>query len=197
VGRRVFLAGATGVIGVQLVPLLLEAGFEIAGSTRSEDKAHELQAAGVQPVVCDVFDRERLVEAVTLFAPDVVMHQLTDLPDELDNLQAHAAMNNRIRREGTRNLIDAAQAAGASRFLAQSVAWELPGDGGAAVREHERMVLAIGGVVLRYGRFYGPGTYHPGDRPTTPPIVHVADAARRTVELIDAPSGVYVIADAD
>lgn len=194
-GRRLFLAGATGAIGAQLVPLLVAEGYEVAGMTRSSTKAARLEAAGAVPVVCDVFERERLVEAVREFAPEIVLHELTDLPDRLDELPDHMARNNRIRREGTRNLLDAAQAAGAARLLAQSVAWELPGEGGEATRALEQMVLDADGVVLRYGQFYGPGTFHPDGKPDREPIVHVAEAASRTVELIDAPSGVYVIAD--
>src|SRR5206468_2323278 len=110
------------------------------------------------------------------------------------DIPPHAAANNRIRREGTRNLLAAARAAGAPRFLAQSVAWELPGDGGAAIREHERAVLEGGGVVLRYGRFYGPGTYHPDDV-AKPPAVHIEEAARRTAKALDAPSGVIIVGD--
>lgn len=193
--RRLFLAGATGAIGVQLVPLLLEAGYEVAGMTRTAAKAEHLRDRGAIPVVCDVYDRDRLIGAVREFAPEVVMHQLTDLPDELERIGAFLAANSRIRTEGTRNLLDAAHAAGAAGFLAQSVAWELPGRGGEAVAEHERMVLAFGGVVLRYGQFYGPGTYQEDGAPDDGPRVHVAEAARRTVELIDAPSGVVVIVD--
>jgi nucleoside-diphosphate-sugar epimerase len=195
--RRLFLAGATGAIGRQLLPLLLENGYDVAGMTRTESKAADLEAAGARPVVCDVFDRERLGAAVEEFQPEIVMHQLTDLPDELAQLPEYRGRNNRIRTEGTRNLVDAARAAGAGRFLAQSVAWELPGDGGDAVREHEAMVLEVGGVVVRYGQFYGPLTYS-ADRPThkgAMPIVHVADAAARTVGLIDAPSGIVEIVE--
>ena len=185
------------MIGVQLVPLLLERGFAVAGMTRSASKADSLAAAGAEPVVCDVFDHDALVDAVRAFAPEVVMHQLTDLPDRVEEIGSHMALNNRIRREGTRNLIEAARVAGATRFLAQTVAWDLPGEGGDASKDLERQVLEFGGVVVRYGRFYGPGTFHPGEgeRPEEPPMIHVAEAARRTVELIDAPSGVYVVAD--
>jgi nucleoside-diphosphate-sugar epimerase len=124
------------------------------------------------------------------------MHQLTDLPDEADQIPAFAERNNRIRTEGTRNLITAAQAAGASRLIAQSIAWTPPA-GGEAVETHERMVLDAGGLVLRYGRFYGPGTYG-GDRAPEPPRVHIDEAARRTVELLEAPGpSVVVVTDAE
>ena len=192
---RVFLAGATGVIGRELVPLLVAGGHVVAGLTRSPDKAASLREAGAEPVVADVYDRSALTAAVTAFGPDMVIHQLTDLPDELDRLPEYGAANDRIRTEGTGNLLDAAAAASARRFLAQSIAWELPGDRQRAVDEHERMVLDAGGVVLRYGMFHGPGTYQEGEVPDDEPRVHVATAARRTVELLDAPSGVYTVLD--
>jgi nucleoside-diphosphate-sugar epimerase len=124
---RIFLAGASGVIGLRLLPVLVADGHEVAAMTRSPQKADQLRALGGEPVVCDVFDRDALSAAVTSFAPEMVMHQLTDLPDRLDELRDHAARNDRMRTEGTRNLIAAATAAGASRFLAQSIAWRPPG----------------------------------------------------------------------
>ena len=193
---RIFVAGATGAIGVPLVRLLVAGGHEVAGMTRSDGKAGMLRELGAEPVVCDVYDAAALAEAVAAFRPGVVIHELTDLPDDISELRAAAGANGRIRREGTRNLLSAARAAGASRFLAQSVAWPLSGEGAVAVEEHERAVLDFGGVVLRYGRFYGPGTYHPDDVAPSP-AVHVDEAARRTVELLDAPSGVVTIADAE
>lgn len=191
---RVFLAGASGVIGVRLVPLLVDAGNQVAGMTRSPDKAERLRSLGAEPVVCDVYDAAGLTEAVTRFAADAVMHQLTDLPDSADEITAFADRNNRMRTEGTRNLLAAAAAAGCRRFVAQSIAWRPPA-GGEAVQEHERMVLDAGGVVVEYGTFYGPGTYSGDDRIPPPPRIHVDDAARRTVPLLDAPSGVVVIVE--
>jgi nucleoside-diphosphate-sugar epimerase len=191
---RVFLAGASGAIGRQLVPLLVAAGHEVAGMTRSEAKVEMLHDLGAEPVVVDVYDAERLREAVVAFGPELVMHQLTDLPQDPAQISTKAADNARVRTEGTRSLIAAAQAAATPRFLAQSIAWRLPGDAHASVDEHERMVLDAGGVVARYGRFYGPGTYHEQNR-AEPPYVHVAEAARRTVELLDAPSGIVTIAE--
>jgi uncharacterized protein YbjT (DUF2867 family) len=192
---RIFVAGASGVIGVQLVPLLVRAGHEVAGMTRSPQKADAVRDLGAQPVVCDVFDREALIGAVEAFDADMVMHQLTDLPDSIEQIAEFAPRNNRIRTEGTRNLIAAAQAAGADRFLAQSIAWRPPA-GGEAVEEHERLVLEAGGVVLRYGVFYGPGTYG-GERVPDHPRIRVEEAAKRTVELLEAPSGVVVVAEGD
>lgn len=191
---RIFLAGATGVIGVRLVPLLVEAGHDVAGMTRSPGKADVVKGLGAEPVVVDVFDRERLVEAVTAFRPDLVMHQVTDLPNDRARIGEAAAGNARVRTEGTRNLIAAAQAAGTPRFLAQSIAWRPTGDGAAVVEEHERLVLEAKGVVLRYGRLYGPGTYYEDELPGHPRI-HVDEAARRTVAALGSSTGVLTIAE--
>jgi nucleoside-diphosphate-sugar epimerase len=191
---RIFVAGATGALGAQLVPLLIAGGHDVAGMTRSAAKAARLRELGAEPVVCDVYDAGQLAEAVTRFAPDVVIHALTDLPADPRELAARAAGNSRIRRKGTRNLLAAARAAGARRVLAESIAFPARGDGRAAVEEHERAVLDRGGVVLRYGRFYGPGTWHEHDT-APPPAVHVAEAARRTVAALEAPSGVITVVD--
>ncbi|HEY7344604.1 MAG TPA: NAD-dependent epimerase/dehydratase family protein [Gaiella sp.] len=189
---RIFLAGASGVIGRRLVPLLVESGHEVAGMTRTPAKADTLLGLGAEPVVCDVYDAGRLGEAVVDFGPELVMHQLTDLPDEEASIAGSNA-NARMRREGTRNLLAAARAARAARFLAQSVAWDPPGEGAHAKADLERLTLEAGGVVLRYGRFYGPGTYH--DEPPAPPRIHIDEAARRTVELLDVPSGIHTVVE--
>ena len=190
---RIFVAGASGVIGVRLVPLLVAAEHDVAGMTRTQAKREQLGALGAAPVVCDVFDVESLRVAVDTFAPDVVVHQLTDLPDDHAHVREMAAANARMRREGTRNLVAAAGAAGA-RVVAQRVAWQVPGDGGAAVEEHERAVLGASGVVVRYGRLYGPGTYFESVLPP-PPRLHVDAAAHRTLPVLDAPSGVIVVTE--
>lgn len=190
---RVFVAGASGVIGVRLVPLLVADGHLVAGMTRTPAKTDRLRDLGAEPVVCDVFDAPALERAVVGFGAQAVVHQLTDLPDSVDQIPAFAQRNNRIRTQGTRNLIAAARAAGATRFLAQSIAWTPP-TGGEAVAEHERLVLDAGGVVIRYGTFYGPGTYG-GDRVPPPPRIHVDEAASQTVPLLDAQSGVVVVAE--
>ncbi|MCL8209294.1 MAG: NAD(P)H-binding protein [Actinomycetia bacterium] len=191
---RIVVAGAGGVIGRELVPLLVAAGHTVLALTRSAGKAGMLRAMGAEPAVGDVFDVDWLVATVVGFRPDTVVHQLTSLPDDVRRLPEWAAANNRIRREGTANLLAAARAAGSVRILAQSVAWTLPGDSGAAVADLERMVLEVGGVVLRYGRFYGPGTYYEAEMPE-PPRISVREAAERTVAALGAPSGVYVVAE--
>lgn len=182
------------MIGVRLVPLLVQAGHVVAGMTRSAARVPMLTALGAEPVVCDVYDAHALTRAVAAFSPDILLHQLTDLPDDSRLIREHAGANARIRREGTQNLIAAARAAGATHLLAQSVAWDLPGDAGAATADLERAVLAFGGVVLRYGQFYGEGTYHADARPD-PPRIQIDEAARRTLELLHHPSGILIVAD--
>ena len=188
------MAGASGVIGVRLLPLLAAAGHEVAGMTRSPGKIDGLKALGAEPVLCDVYDAEALRAAVVRFRPDAVMHQLTDLPDDAAKIPELGARNDRMLGEGTRNLVAAAEAAAAARILAQSIAWELPGDRGLTYHEHERAVLDAGGVVIRYGQLYGPGTYFEAERPL-PPRIQVDDAARRTVQTLDAPRGIVEIVE--
>ena len=192
---RIFFAGASGVIGGRVVPLLVAAGHTVGAMTRTAEKANRLAAVGAEPIVCDVFDREALASAVRSFSPDVLLHELTDLPDDLENLPADSALNARIRVEGTRNLLDALDGPGQTKIVAQSVAWTMrPGLEADAVSSLEDAVLAADGVVLRYGFLYGPGTYFEGDLPPAP-RVHIDAAAARTLEALDAPSGIVTIVD--
>jgi nucleoside-diphosphate-sugar epimerase len=192
---RIFVAGSTGVIGRRLVPRLVADGHVVAGMTRSAAGAEWLRSVGAASVVCDVYDREKAIAAVVDFAPDILMHQLTDLPDDVAELAGRRDDNARIRQEGTRTLLDAAAAAGSVKVIAQSIAWQQPpGRGADAVAELERSVLDAGGVVLRYGQFYGPGTFYP-DAPPGHPRVHIEEAARVTASLLDAPSGVVTVID--
>jgi nucleoside-diphosphate-sugar epimerase len=216
---KIFLAGATGAIGKRLVPLLLEAGFEVIGTTRTPSRAEDLRVAGVEPVVVDVFDRATLVRAVVAAHPDVVMQQLTDLPPGLDPAQMveGTRRNAHIRSEGTKNLVAAALEAGVLRFIAQSIAWmyaagpepHLEEDGldvsaqgtraitVTGVATLERLVLAsppVEGIVLRYGHLYGPGTGT--DVPGEPPSIHVDAAAAAALLAIEkGQSGIYNIAE--
>ena len=132
-----FLAGATGVLGRRLTPLLVAQGHIVVGMTRSAERCALLSDLGAQAVVCDVFDAGALRTAIVAAAPDVVMHQLTDLPDDVTEIGRFAAANARIRREGTQNLLSAAVAANVHQFFAQSVAWQLVGDSGNAVTDME------------------------------------------------------------
>jgi nucleoside-diphosphate-sugar epimerase len=193
--ERIFLAGATGVIGSRLVPLLVSAGHTVGAMTRSPDKADWLASLGAEPIICDVFDRAGLADAVKAFSPDVVLHELTDLPDAFEDIPKAQELNARIREEGTRNLIHAMDGLSQSRIVAQSIAWTTdPGPGADAVTYLEETVLAASGVVLRYGAFYGPGTYYEGELPAAP-RVQIDNAAERTVEALDAPSGIVTIVE--
>jgi len=122
---RIFLAGATGAIGRRLTPILLAAGHRVTGTTRSPDAARKLENAGLRAAVVDVYDASALQRAAIEAQPEVVVHQLTDLPQTFDEQQVAASYprNARIRVEGTRNLIAAARAAGARRFIEQSIAF--------------------------------------------------------------------------
>jgi uncharacterized protein YbjT (DUF2867 family) len=193
---RIFLAGATGVLGVRLVPLLVDAGHEVTGMTRTPAKADALVALGATPVVCDVYDRAALIAAVVDAAPDLVLHELTDLPDDQADIPTLGRANLRIRTEGTDNLVAAMEAAGAHRMVAQSIAWT-PSEATAAAVDHlERAVLAVGGVVLRYGQLHGPGTYFPDpDHFPDDPRVSLDRAASATVEHLLSASGTYTVVD--
>ena len=188
---KIFLAGAAGAIGKRLVPLALNAGYQVVGTTRSTTKENALRAAGVEPVVVDVFDAPALLRAVCAARPDIVVHQLTDLPPALDpaRMAEGTLRNARLRREGTRNLVAAALAANVPRLVAQSIAWmyapgpephgeddplDVRAAGTRAVTANgvatlERLTTAsppIDGVVLRYGHLYGPGTGADAGAPT-------------------------------
>lgn len=186
---HVFVAGATGVIGRPLVAALLEAGHEVTGMTRSRTAAEQLAAQGAEPVVCDAYDVEALREAVAKTQPEVVVHQLTALPRAIDprRIGEQLAANDRLRVEGTRNLLRAAALADAGRVVAQSLAFAYVPVGGPVKREDDPLWLdapeprrrsvrahrrprapgattrGVEGVVLRYGDLYGPGTAYAAD----------------------------------
>src|ERR687893_63067 len=181
---RVFVAGATGAIGKQLVPRLVAAGHAVHGMTRSESKQAMLHELGAVPVVADALDPDQVAEAVGRARPDVIVHQLTAIPEKLDlrHFDRDFALTARLRTEGTDHLLSAGQAVGVRRFVAQSnyasyartgaavKSEEDPFDpsparemrqSAAAIRHLEEAVLDARwteGMVLRYGAFYGPGT---------------------------------------
>jgi nucleoside-diphosphate-sugar epimerase len=217
---NIFLAGAGGAIGRRLVPLLLEAGHAVTGTTRSSERAAELKQVGVTPAVLDVFDAAAVQQAVRIARPDVVIHQLTDLPHAHDpaTIATYYPRNARIRIEGTRNLIAAAQAASARRLIVQSIAFGYaPGkephveteplntaEGPRAVTirgtiSMEEQVLGargMQGIVLRYGLLCGPGTWYPEAAPR--PALHVDAAAHAALLAITRGSaGIYNVADDD
>jgi nucleoside-diphosphate-sugar epimerase len=192
---RILLAGASGVIGTRLIPLLLAAGHTVGAMTRTPSKAQALKEQGAEPIVCDVYDAAALADVTADFGPDLVMHQLTDLPDSAADLGAYGSRSRRMREEGTRNLLAAAKSAGAGRFIAQSISWEHPSEiARTSNGAFERMVLAADGVVIRYGMFYGPGTYYPEEPPATPRI-HIDEAARLTLPVLGVPGGITVVID--
>jgi len=221
---HVFLAGSTGVLGRRIIPLLTGHGHQVTALTRRRDQASMLRSLGAHPAVADAFEPESLAKAVKLAAPDVVMHQLTDLTS------GTSASNAVLRARGTRNLMDAAHGAGVGRVISQSIAWayaagcgpaaeETPLDLGAAeprlttirgIAALEQMTReAPQWVVLRYGILYGPDTwYEPrgskaadaraGRLPAGDDVtsfVHVDDAAAAAVQALTWPSGPVNICD--
>lgn len=236
---RVFVAGASGAIGRPLVRQLVAAGHEVTGMTRREESAEQIRRRGAKAAVCDVFDVPALERAVRDAEPDAVIHELTALPPRISPKREYLGATNRLRSEGTRNLIAAARAAGARRVIAKSVAFlyapegdrvkdegapllsDAPGSFGEAVdalADLERQVTGLDemeGIVLRYGWFYGPGTYLAHDGYQTEDVlkrrfpivgdgdgvfsfIHVEDAASATVAALEqAPPGVYNVVDDD
>ena len=186
---RVFVAGATGVIGRRLLPALVEDGHEVVGMTRAEAKADLVRELGAEPAIANAFDADRLRQVVAAARPEVVVHELTDIPSSINprRFGEQFGLTNRLRREGTRNLVEAARAAGARRIVAQSVAFAYARKGSGLRVEEDPLALdepppwgdavqAVGaleatvtgaegmeGVVLRYGYFYGPGTSYASD----------------------------------
>jgi nucleoside-diphosphate-sugar epimerase len=234
---RVFVAGASGAIGRPLVRQLVRAGHEVSGTTRRQEKRGEIEDSGGTAIVLDVFDLPALETAVKRAEPEVVINQLTSLPEDYNPKKIDYGPTNRVRSEGGANLMRAALAAGAGRYVTQSIAFMYAPEGGpvkdegarpfedapAPFREgvqgllaHEREVLGtdgIDGIVLRYGQFYGPGTYYDRGgaierevaRRRLPVIgagtgiasfIHVDDAAGATVAALDrgAP-GIYNVCD--
>ncbi|NOU73002.1 NAD-dependent epimerase/dehydratase family protein, partial [Paenibacillus sp. LMG 31458] len=221
---RIFVAGGSGAVGRLLLPKLLQAGHEVVAITRSESNARVMARLGVSVLVADVYDRENVITAVAEVRPDVVIHQLTSLST------MNFAENSRIRKEGTRNLVDAALAAGVKRIVAQSISWAYePGERPASedipldvnapeprnrlvdgVVALERAVVEMPEyVILRYGMFYGQGTWnerngHIAEQvlrkevPATDGVssfIHVEDAANAAVLALGWPSGPVNIVD--
>src|SRR5262245_54037645 len=218
---RIFLAGAGGAIGRRLTPLLVLMGHEVTGTTRSADKAGTIEAMCARPVVVDAFDAAALKAAMIAARPEIVIHQLAHLPAApgTPGYAEGQRRNNRLRREGTRNLMDAALAAGVKRVVAQSIAFAYaPGEGPrhetdpldtkaegaraltvAGVIALEEAVLQappIAGLVLRCGYFYGPGTWN--EKPSRPPSIHIDAAAHAALlALTRGAAGIYNIAEDD
>lgn len=209
---RIFLAGATGAVGRRLVPLLVQRGYEIVATTRSAQNNAALRELGTEPVIVNALDRDALMRAVAAAKPDVVVQQLTSLRHmkSLKRFDQEFADTNRLRTEGTAYLLEAARAAGAKRFIAQSfTGWSNIRQGGRvkteddpldpnpphsmqqtldAIKQMERLVSnaqAIEPVVLRYGYLYGPGTSFDRGGDITEAI------RRRQLPLVGSGAGVW------
>ncbi len=214
---KVFVAGASGVIGPHLLPLLTESGHEVTAMTRTESKVERLRSAGAEPVVCDVLDAGAVRDAVAAAEPEAVIHQLTDLPQRMTpgEMKAGLEATNKVRTEGTANLLAAAREAGARRVVAQSIAFayapkptglydesdplfvDAPppgGDAASSVAELERQVTnteGIEGLALRFGFWYGAGTAYAGDG-------HWAEEVRkRRLPIVGNGSGVWSFVHVD
>lgn len=186
---RVFLAGASGVIGRPLIPALVAAGHEVTGITRRPERAEAIRAAGAEAVVCDVLDATAVGEAVGAAAPEAVIQHLTDLPPDLNprNMKRAYAANDRLRTEGSKNLVAAALESGVRRYVAQNVCFFYAPEGGAVKEEGDRLFTdapppfdrsiklaaemeervtrtpGLEGLVLRFGVWYGPATSFASD----------------------------------
>jgi nucleoside-diphosphate-sugar epimerase len=230
---RIFIAGATGALGKQLVPQLVERGHEVVGMTRSPDKAALIEEQGAKAAIADGLDPEAVAQAVATAEPEVIVHQMTALAGNLGDmrhLDRAFAQTNRLRTEGTDHLLSAGRAVGVERFVAQSYEpWSYARVGGPvkteddptdddppeavretleAIKDLERAVLDSGGIVLRYGSFYG-APIDPlrdavrerkvpivGDGGSVWSLVHVDDAASATVLALErGKTGVYNVAD--
>jgi nucleoside-diphosphate-sugar epimerase len=229
---RVFVAGATGAIGARLVPQLVERGHEVIGTSRSAGKVERLRALGAEPVLLDLLDREAVRAAVLAARPAAIVHQATALAglSDFKHFDRSFAQTNRLRTEGTDTLLAAAREAGVDRFVAQSFAgWPYAREGGSvkteedrldptpvpamhetlsAIRHLEHAVVAAGGLVLRYGGFYGSPEDAQlelvrkrrfplvGDGGGVWSFVHLDDAAAATVLALErgAP-GIYNVVD--
>ncbi|WP_242223788.1 NAD(P)-dependent oxidoreductase [Bacillus cereus group sp. BfR-BA-01380] len=221
---KIFLAGATGVIGRSLIPLLVGEGHEVFGMIRDESRASTITNLDAKPVVADAFDRNAVFSALEKSQPDVVIHQLT-------SLSAGSSVDNaKMRIEGTENLVDAAKSVGVRRMIAQSISWAYePGEEPATEEEtlditapfprkttiegimalEEKVSQMPEFVILRYGTLYGPGTWYATDgmianqvrrqeMAATDGVVsflHVEDAARAALLALDWPTGPINIVD--
>ena len=212
VGRRVFVAGASGAIGQRLVLLLCRAGFHVTGTTRTPAKVERLRALGAEPSLLDAFDADAVRAAVARARPEIVMHQLTDLPQVAapEAMAAGRERTARLREQATPILLRAAQEAGAHRIIVQSICFVYaPGPrphreedliaspSVAAMERATREARGIEGIVLRYGRLWGPGTWAETAQGLEAPL-HVDAAAHAALLAVNRGSaGIYNVAEDD
>jgi len=149
---------------------------------------------GAKPVLCDVYDDDKLRKALRESRSDVLVDFLTDLPDLAREVPEFAARTARMWQEGTSKLVAAAQAARVGRLVSQSLAWKIPGEVGRATHDHERMILDAKGTLIRFGQLYGPGTYYESKQPP-PPRIHVDSAVRRAYGVLGASEGIVTLVD--
>jgi len=209
-GGKIFVAGSTGAVGRVLCQLLVKAGYSVFGMTRNKEKSEFLQSLEVEPVIINVYDRENLSKIIRKIEPDVVFHQLTDLPFGLpsEKMTQGRINNEKIRDVGTRNLVASATEAKAKRIIAQSICFMYePGNkpflesyplASVALQEFENQILGadMEGIVLRYGLFYGPHTGF--DKPVRKGTVHVDAAAfAGLLAVTHGTRGIYNIAEDD
>jgi 2-alkyl-3-oxoalkanoate reductase len=235
---NIFLAGATGAVGRSLIPLLRTHGHTVTGTTRSPQKADALRALGAEPVVLDGLDRGAVLDAVAAAQPDAIVNQMTALSGLSDprKFERAFALTNRLRTEGTEHLLDAARQTGVERVIVQSyTGWPYARTGGPvkteddpldphpakqmraaldAIRRQEELVTEAGGVALRYGGFYGPGTGMTpggeqwetvqarkfplvGDGGGVWSFIHIEDAAAATLAVLEhwTPGEIYNVVD--
>ncbi|MED0681497.1 NAD(P)-dependent oxidoreductase [Bacillus altitudinis] len=221
---KIFVAGASGVIGRLLLPQLVQAGHDVIGMTRKEEQRQAIEKTGAKAILADVFDREQIMKILDEVKPNVVIHQLTSLS------QGSSSENACIRIEGTRNLVDAAKQAKVQKIIAQSISWAYepgttPATEETALDIHASMPrkTTINGVlsleeavkeipthvILRYGTLYGPATWYARNGDMAKKImkkeikatdgvssfVHVEDAAHVAFMALDWPTGTYNIVD--
>lgn len=233
---KVLIAGAGSEVGLALIERLLADGHEVTGLTRSPDRGRAIRAAGATLIMCDILLERQLLDAAERVGPEAIVHLLSEPPADLDAADAaeQLAPVNMLRRDGTRNLVAAARATGAERVIGQSVAFayapegdwikdegaplartagSVAGEAVAAVEDLERQLRDAGGVILRFGHLYGPGTPFggkghyaelarkrqlilPGAAEGRWSFVHVRDAAAAAAQALEADaSGVYNIVD--
>lgn len=221
---RIFITGASGVIGRSLIPALVAKGHEVGGMTKSEDKGNLLQQLGAIPYVANILEKEQVQKAVQQFEPDVVIHQVT----ALSNLSLEE--NAKVRTIGTRHVVDVAKENSVRKFISQSIAWAYEPGTTIATEEDpldmeaiEKRKTTIDGIValenavqemanaiiLRYGILYGPGTWYAQDgmmakqfksgqaivNDGVSSFIHIMDAVNATVQALDWKAGIYNIVD--